>query len=311
MAGTEESIVMVEGNAHEVSEAELLDAMRFGHEAIKRLERLGGKCVSVDFRLLDEAQRIKNELVHEESDMVEIYPSRSREIDMPQTHLWCLPPGYRIPLGLMPMPSEEGDRDVIPGVIKRSELQFYVLETPQPGGASIVEVFADEADAVGSYQQGGVPLPEGGALRMLGMVPTEEEGAAWSPAAQARREVLSERISEAGRQMAEKQEAMESQVRFPNGNHGIEDEIEASGAFGTAAMINGSLEPEESDRLGDLMRDGIARHAAEREAEISAEEAAAQAADDLRAQGDLAEMRRQLVKTGRVDGNPTRPEDVN
>jgi allophanate hydrolase len=28
------------------------------HEAIKRLERLGGKCVSVDFRLLDEAQRI-------------------------------------------------------------------------------------------------------------------------------------------------------------------------------------------------------------------------------------------------------------
>jgi len=39
IAGTEDSIVMVEGGAHEISESDMLEALKFGHEEIKNLCR--------------------------------------------------------------------------------------------------------------------------------------------------------------------------------------------------------------------------------------------------------------------------------
>jgi polyribonucleotide nucleotidyltransferase len=39
IAGTEDSIVMVEGEAHEISESDMLEALKFGHEGIKMLCR--------------------------------------------------------------------------------------------------------------------------------------------------------------------------------------------------------------------------------------------------------------------------------
>jgi len=44
-------------------------------------------------------QRIKNELVGEEDEAVELYPAESRLVDCAnQYHLWCFP-GYRFPFG--------------------------------------------------------------------------------------------------------------------------------------------------------------------------------------------------------------------
>jgi len=40
VAGTEDSIVMVEGEANEISEAEMVDALRFAHEGIKKIVQL-------------------------------------------------------------------------------------------------------------------------------------------------------------------------------------------------------------------------------------------------------------------------------
>lgn len=37
VAGTKEAVLMVEAGAHEVTEEEMLEAILFGHEEIKRL----------------------------------------------------------------------------------------------------------------------------------------------------------------------------------------------------------------------------------------------------------------------------------
>lgn len=239
----------------------------------------------------EEAQRIKCELVHDESDMVEIYPARAREVKATQTHYWCLPPGYPLPLGLVPSgAAPEVDADAIPGVVTRAELQFYVVETPQEGQPPIVEVFVDAADAEACYAANGLPAPSG-ALRMLGNVPHEEEGAAWSPGAVTRRDELVARVTEAGRKMAEEQVAQIDSARMTYGPSSIEDEIADAGDF-----AHGSLEAEEGDRLEDLMRTGMQRHAMVREAAMTAEQRAAEAAGEQAAADELAAMRARMCQ---------------
>lgn len=45
-------------------------------------------------------QKIKNELVGPEIEAIEMYPAESRLVDTSnQFHLWCLPPGKKIPFG--------------------------------------------------------------------------------------------------------------------------------------------------------------------------------------------------------------------
>jgi hypothetical protein len=56
------------------------------------------------------------------------------------------------------------------------------------------------------------------------------------------------------------------------------------------------------------MRAGIARHATEREAAISDEIKAKQAAGEQAAVASLEEMRRQLVQTGKIEAAPTAPD---
>jgi hypothetical protein len=256
-------------------------------------------------------QRIKSELVHPESDAVELYPSVQREINLSQTMLWCMPPGYTMPVGLAPPAAAPGpDDEIVPGHIRRSDLQFYVIETPQPHGeAPIIEVFADEADARESYESTDVAFPEGGAVRMFGQIPEEEEGAAWSPAAVARREDLSQRIAEAGAHMAQQQAEAEDRARLPCGNPGIEEEMDAAEAW-EKPLCDGPLEPEEAANLGELMQQGMQRRAAERDVVISDEVRAAEAAGDKQAQDDLAAMRERFVQTGKIDG-PTEPSKPN
>lgn len=252
-------------------------------------------------------QRIKNELVHPESDAVELYPSVQREINLSQTMLWCMPPGYKMPVGLAPaaaVPSP--DEEIVPGHIRRSDLQFYVIETPQPHGENpIVEVFADEEDAKASYESTDVAFPENGVIRMFGQIPEEEEGAAWSVAAVARREDLSQRIAEAGAHMAKQQGEAEDQARLPYGKPGtseIEEEMDSAGLW-EHPLVDGPLEPEEAANLGELMRQGMQRRATERDAVISDEVKAAQDAGDKQAQDDLAAMRARFVQTGKIDGS--------
>ena len=246
-------------------------------------------------------QRIKNELAHEEADAVEIFPAESRKIDASQTHLWCLPPGVRIPLGLMPegaMPSP--DDEVIPGVVRRSDLQFFVVETPQQDDAPpLVEVFADEKDACESYESTGVPLPETAGLRMMGAVPLEDEGAAWSPAACVRRDELQERIARAAADNVARQHDLDDRVRWPDNPPGLEEELEEAGMWG-GPLDEGPLDTTEEDRLATAMEEGIARKREERAEALDQAEAAAK---DEEAKAELARMREQLVRSGSIDGS--------
>jgi len=246
-----------------------------------------------------ECMQIKRELVHPNSDMVEIFPDEEREINASQTHLWCLPAGYRLPLGLIPagaVGDGASDVDAIPGIIKRSELMFYVLETPQAGKVPIVEVFANEDDAKACYDATGNSLPSGGGMRMLGMVPQEEEGAAWSPSALDRRNQLMDRIGEAGKKMAEAERAVEAQVRLPAGNPSIEDEMEAEGALGD--VKDGPMEPMEAERLEMMMREGVAQRVQAREQMMTTEQRAAEAAAEAEAAADLQRMRADQLRNG-------------
>ncbi len=221
---------------------------------------LGGR--KLDYH---EIQRVKNELVHEESDAVELYPGKAREMDMPQTHLWCLPPGYTMPLGLVKARPADPNAELIPGSrIKREDLLFYVVLTQGEGSAPVVEVFASEDDAQACYElASGTFVP--GEYVMYGMVPHEEEGAAWSPGAIERRNSIQARIEAAGAAMAASQAA------------------------------GGGHPPTEAE-----MREGIAAKAAERESALSKAESEADASGDEDAKASLAAMREELVRTGGI-----------
>lgn len=224
---------------------------------------LGGR--KLDYH---EIQRVKNELVHEESDAVELYPSKARDMDMPQTHLWCLPPGYTMPLGLVKARPVDPNAELIPGSrIKREDLLFYVVMTQAEGSAPVVEVFASEDDARTCYEQAsGTFLP--GEYVMFGMVPQEEEGAAWSQGALEKRTNIQARIEAAGAAMAASQEA------------------------------GGGHSPTEEE-----MRAGIAAKAKEREEALTEAEREADASGDEDAKASLAKMREELVRTGGIKAN--------
>jgi len=210
-----------------------------------------------------EIQRIKAELVHEEADAVELFPGKGREIDMPQTHIWCLPPGYVMPLGLVRAAPPDPNAELIPGSsIKREDLLFYIVTTQAEGADQVVEVFASEDDAKACYNVAGNEfLP--GQYAMYGRVPTEDEGAAWSPSAVERRNTIQARIEAAGAAMAERHRA-------------------------------GKTPTEEEMRAG-VERKGIERLEAISEAERIADEDG----DDA-AKASLAELREELVRRGRI-----------
>lgn len=248
-----------------------------------------------------EVQRIKSELLHEESDACEIFPARHREIESDQTHIWCLPPGYRIPLGLMPTPiAPDMDAEVMPGSsIKRRDLLFYVVDTPgeNPEDAPLREVFASEEDARETYEKAGSQFPEGrGSLEMIGNVPMEEEGAAWSPGAQERREQITSRIAEVGRKMAEEQKPMLDEARLPYGPYSIEDEMAEADGY-----ADGWLEMEEASKMEELMEAGISKRNRDRQEAMAKEEAAA----EEKAAADLARMREEMRHQKKRSGGRT------
>lgn len=47
----------------------------------------------------EDLQRAKNELLGEGTEAIELYPAADRALDMPQRHLWCFPPGFKLPIG--------------------------------------------------------------------------------------------------------------------------------------------------------------------------------------------------------------------
>jgi hypothetical protein len=200
---------------------------------------------------------------------------------------------------------------LVPGVIRRSDLQFYVIETPQgEGEPSIVEVFADEQDARTCYEQNGAALPEGGAPRMLGGVPHEEEGAAWSTNALVRRQELQDRIAEAGAKMAAEQAALQGRAILPSGSPTYEEELEAEGAFAAeGGLVDGPMEEVEAEALEKLMREGMRRHAEERDATLATEIANRKDAGEEAAAESLEAMRRQFVQSGKIEDPPAANPD--
>ncbi|MFA4971200.1 MAG: hypothetical protein WC683_01215 [bacterium] len=251
-------------------------------------------------------QRIKNEIAGPTAEACEIFPSEDRRVDAPQTHLWCLPPGMRIPLGLEPKGAEpHPDDEIVPGVVRRSDLQFYVVETPQgEGAAPIVEVFADERDAQASYEAAGTEFPTTGGLRMFGEVPVEEEGAAWSVNAIARRDEVRERLNVAAQADLERRQAMVEAIQLPDGPSGLEEELEAAGMW-DGPLDEGPPSVLEGEMLAEAMEAGMQRMEADRAA-AAAEAAVSPTPEEAEAEeaatADLRAMRDQLVRTGRLDG---------
>lgn len=235
-----------------------------------------------------EIQRIKNELVHEESDAAEIYPSRQREVDSPQTHLWCLPPGYMMPFGLMPRAAAPAaDEEIIPGAtVRREDLLFYVVAS-DVDGQPVTEVFADEADARACYERAGNEF-EAGTAQMYGTFPTVEEGAAWSPAATERMAQIQARF----------QHAMSA---APMVGGPIDGEA-------TKGEDRPSLSPEE---LKEAMRAGIEQKQAERLDALMEAQREAEEAQDVEAAKSLAELRTMLLEQRRAaqDSPSTASED--
>lgn len=87
-------------------------------------------------------QKIKNELVSDFSDGVEIYPSENRRMNVKQRHLWCFPPGFTFPLGLMPHnPAIEQAMKDVDKVLR--ETTFFVVQTSD----KTYEVFVAESEA--------------------------------------------------------------------------------------------------------------------------------------------------------------------
>ena len=73
--------------------AEDPDAPTLVHLSIRRNDRLP----VTDWR---HKQKIKNQLAGEDCEAVELYPAEDRLVDTSnQFHLWCFPPGVRVPVG--------------------------------------------------------------------------------------------------------------------------------------------------------------------------------------------------------------------
>ncbi len=78
VAGTKDAINMVEAGSHEVSESDMVDALMFGHEAIKELvafqekitKEIGKEKIEVELKVIDE-DLIKEVKEHAEKNMLE------------------------------------------------------------------------------------------------------------------------------------------------------------------------------------------------------------------------------------------------
>jgi hypothetical protein len=82
-----------------------------------------GRCIHLTLRSVEGAprhdwrdfQRIKNELVGEEAEAVELYPAESRVVDTANHyHLWIFP-DYRFPFGMQERETSDGG----PGIAQR------------------------------------------------------------------------------------------------------------------------------------------------------------------------------------------------
>jgi len=55
-----------------------------------------------DVDIWADLQRVKNEILGENIEALELYPSEERRIDGEEYHLWCLPEGIKVPFGFVP-----------------------------------------------------------------------------------------------------------------------------------------------------------------------------------------------------------------
>ncbi|MDD5511290.1 MAG: hypothetical protein PHI12_10830 [Dehalococcoidales bacterium] len=133
-------------------------------------------------------QKVKEELCTDFSDGVEIFPARWREQDLKNTHLWVLFPGTVLPLGLVPRDIDGSVAESVGGqenMLTQEDIEVYVVKYPvdtpdEEIGGMVIEVFADEAECKSAYGDNPLPAHAEAGVTMIGDVPQESPGVAWS-----------------------------------------------------------------------------------------------------------------------------------
>lgn len=130
----------------------------------------------------EEKQFIKTSILGEKTEGMELFPSEERRMSTivdHQTHLWVLPPGSMIPVGLMPkaMRALAQKNALDKFEVTSEELELYTVED-----GDVLQVFASEVEARESYGKVGNEMPEGAVVR-IGDAPWEEDKIVWSESA--------------------------------------------------------------------------------------------------------------------------------
>jgi hypothetical protein len=209
---------------------------------------------------------IVDQIVGERCDVVELFPAKFRRMStIPdhQTHLWALPMGVQMPVGLIP---KELAQDMENYVVTKEEIEVFVIEGKMEGD-EYVEVFADEEEARKMYEAAGNDMP-GGKIGRIGEVPLEENGAAWTDAAKAKvANVLAK--AEKGEMDTTGRKALkddESGVTRINVNGPITDQDELEDEYGVPEESPPGLE--EQVMMKEFMAMGVSQIQRERQKNV-------------------------------------------
>lgn len=254
----------------------------------------------------EEKQNIKNQLLGPMSEAVELFPSemrRMKTIAEHQTHLWVLPPGATMPLGLIPKAMEEMARNdaLEKFTVDKDELELFVVED-----GDAIQVFGSDDEARKSYEEAGNEMPRG-KIGRIGDVPTEDTGSVWSDVAKLKvANVLkkSELLSRLMNTIPDEEDPEVTKVDT-NGPCTDQDELEDEHNVGDHAPNS----DEENVMMPEYMKMGVDNMRKERmsavdgavknlTARMEADEEAAKKSDESesKAKDELAEMREQMKR---------------
>ena len=201
--------------------------LEVAHLIMMRLDR---KKIEIPW---EEKQEIKNQLFGPASEGVEVFPSdmrRMTSIADHQSHMWVFPPGYTIPVGMIPRAMQEMARksrldsfSVLP-----EDLEVFVVDD------EIAQVFASKEDAAASYSSAGNDMPDGG-VEKIGSAPSEGDGAAWSEEAKKKIAIVLGKAMELDNLSGDGSLSMQETRVNTNGPETDQDELEAEYGVGDFA----------------------------------------------------------------------------
>jgi len=243
-----------------------------------------------------DVQRIKSEILGDNVEALELYPSEARRIEnIPdhQTHLWVLPPGEFLPVGLIPKDMQERIDGGI--VVVDDELEVFVVED-----GDFYQVFANEQDARNGYGDKDMP---GGAFTKIEDANEEGEGVVWSESAKM---MMANIFAKADALSGDNSDAVTVDTNGPKTeqdeieeNIGVSDESPNSDEEGVMmpefmAMGVEQMQKERVSRLASSVK--VLREHMTKVEEKKVEEEVVDEDEEQEARDDLRKMREEMVK---------------